>query len=139
MHPGDLLPVCVPDLDSGSLPEKANFFAGILAFFVSISIYALCCILPEFLPGFWIDYGFWGVLLPVGVYFGKTRSARLVLLALGLLLLARELGSIQWLALAALPILALYNGRRGNANIGKLFYWYYPAHLAVIYGISLLV
>ena len=32
-----------------------------------------------------------------------------------------------------------YNGQRGKYPIGKLFYIYYPLHLVVIYGISLLL
>lgn len=31
------------------------------------------------------------------------------------------------------PLLALYNGKRGECKwLGKFFYWYYPAHLAAI-------
>ena len=41
--------------------------------------------------------------------------------------------------LFAVPLLALYNGQRGKWRIGGLFYFYYPAHLAVIYGIALLL
>ena len=32
----------------------------------------------------------------------------------------------------------LYNGQRGKRRLGKLFYVYYPLHLVVIYGLSLL-
>ena len=31
------------------------------------------------------------------------------------------------------PLLSLYNGKRGDCKwIGRFFYWYYPAHMAVI-------
>ena len=33
-------------------------------------------------------------------------------------------------------LLLAYNGQRGKAKLGTLFYWYYPVHLVVIYGIS---
>ena len=56
----------------------------------------------------------------------------------GLVLLGLQHGGLQWWALAAVPLLLCYNGRRGKANLGKLFYWYYPLHLVAIYGISLL-
>lgn len=104
----------------------------------AMGVYGLCQVLPRYLPGFNIDYGFFGVLLPVLAYYGKTRGQQLVLLTLGLMLLAADSVGIQWLSLAAVPLLALYNGQRGTAPIGKLFYWYYPAHLVVIHGIGLL-
>ncbi len=101
-----------------------------------IAVYFLCRILPDLLPhtDFAIDYGIWGVLLPVLIYFDGTRG-----LVVGLILLNLDYGDIQWWALAAVPLLLAYNGQRGKASIGKLFYWYYPAHLVVIYGIGLLV
>ena len=41
--------------------------------------------------------------------------------------------------MAAVPFIALYNGKRGKRKMKYLFYIYYPAHLVVIYGLSLLV
>ena len=107
-----------------------KLFAGMmLAFF-------LCSVLPDLLPhtDYAVDYGLPGVLLPVLIYGAGTRG-----LLLGLALMALDSGGIQWFAFLAVPFLLAYNGQRGKANIGKLFYWYYPVHLVVIYGISLLV
>ena len=96
----------------------------------------LCVVLPDLLPGtdFSVDYGLSGVLLPVFIYFGGTKG-----LLSGLAIVALNHGGSQWLAFAAVPLLLLYNGRRGKVRLGRLFYWYYPLHLAVIYGISLIV
>lgn len=88
---------------------------------------------------FALDYGFWGVFLPVAVYLGRTKGERLALCAADLTLLALSLGGIQWLALLALLPMALYTGQKGRGKLGTLFYLYYPAHLLVIYGISLLL
>lgn len=110
-----------------------SFWLGLLAAFF------LCVILPDLPTGtdFDIDYGIWGVLLPLFIHTGKTQKEKLTMLALGLVLLALSYGGVQWYGLLAVPLLALYNGKRGNANIGKLFYWYYPLHLVIIQGISL--
>lgn len=98
-------------------------------------------LLPLLLPhtDYAVDYGLWGVLLPIAVYLGKTRKQKLALTAIALALLALDLGGIQWYSLLALLPLALYNGQRGKWKLKWLFYLYYPLHLAAIYGISLLV
>ena len=97
--------------------------------------------LPGLLPGtdFAIDYGFFGVMLPVLIYLGRNKWESLLLCALGLTALALAYGGIQWYGLAALPLLALYSGKRGKYKMKYLFYIYYPAHLAAIYAISLLI
>lgn len=112
---------------------------ALLALLALVSVCAICLGLPQLLKGtdFAIDYGVWGVLLPVLVYFGGSR--KLAFLTLALCLQARQLGGIQWFSLAAIPLLMCYNGRRGKGNVGKWFYVYYPLHLVVIYGISVLI
>lgn len=99
------------------------------------------CLCRLEVPGtdFAIDYGLWGVLLPIGVYYGKTKGVRVLLAALCLTGLAWELGDIQWFGLAAVPLLAMYNGQRGKGRLGRVFYLYYPLHLVVIYAIALLL
>lgn len=101
-----------------------------------VVIFFLCTVLPDLLPhtDYEVDYGLAGVLLPVLIYGAGTRG-----LLLGLFLVAMQYGGVQWLAFGAVPLLLAYNGQRGKANIGKLFYWYYPVHLVAIYGISLLI
>ena len=96
----------------------------------------LCVVLPDLWKGtdFEIDYGLAGVLLPLFIYFGGNKG-----LIAGLVILALSWGGNQWLGLLTVPLLMCYNGQRGTANIGKLFYWYYPVHLVVIYLIGILL
>lgn len=91
-----------------------------------------------------IDYGFWGIMTPVFAAFsqgkGKTGSKLPVLMMLvGLLFLGADLGGIQHFALLAIPLLLLYDGQRGKANLKYFFYIFYPVHLAVLQGIAWLV
>lgn len=113
--------------------------AGVAAAALSLgAVWFLCQVLPGLLRGtdYDVDYGIWGVLLPVLIYFGRPK---LLWCALGMGMVCLDYGGIQWLCFAALPLLALYNGQRGNRSMGKLFYLYYPLHLVVIYAIAWLL
>lgn len=97
--------------------------------------------LPHLLPNtdYSVDYGIWGVLTPVIVFAAPGKTAKLICLCVPLALLAIFGVYYQWMAFFALIPLALYNGKRGKLKMKNLFYIYYPLHLAVIYGISLLI
>lgn len=129
------LSVCLISLLDQVEKEKTSANWGKL-FAGTVLIFFLCVVLPDLLQGtdYEIDYGLAGVLLPVLIYGAGTRG-----LLLGLALTALKYGGAQWLAFLAVPLLLCYNGQRGTANIGKLFYWYYPIHLVVIYAVSLLL
>lgn len=95
----------------------------------------LICIVP--IPGtdFRVDYGFIGVLTPVVVYLVKPKWGKCLACAAMLCALGLSYGGSQWYALLSIPLLLAYNGERGTWNLKSLFYWYYPAHIAVIFGI----
>ncbi len=40
--------------------------------------------------------------------------------------------------MAAVVLMLLYNGQRGSGH-KQLFYWFYPAHVYLLYGASCLV
>lgn len=118
--------------DTGSRP---------LIFLALLGVAFVTVALPRLLPGtdFAVDYGFFGVLVPVAAYIGKTSREKLLFTACALAALAWSVGGIQWCSLAALLPLALYSGQHGKWRMKWLFYLYYPLHLAVLYGISLLL
>jgi hypothetical protein len=82
-------------------------------------------------------------MVPVFVSLAHVRKwprwAELLLLGAGLLFLAADQGGSQPYGMLALPVLALYNGQRGKANLKYFFYIFYPVHLAVLLGIAWLV
>ena len=86
-----------------------------------------------------VDYGFFGVLLPVCVYIAPTLLGKLIAAGLCLSAISYLGWQYQWLSLLTLPLLALYSGKRGKWQLKWLFYWYYPAHLVLLHGISLLL
>ena len=123
------------------------------------ALYIVTVVLPEVLKGtdFGVDYGFFGVILPVLLYLPylyirilRCRAddnkklpddrtgllldiSRYLLLALGLALIAATISlKVQiWSLLAIIPLL-LYSGRRGKLNLKYLFYIYYPVHIGII-------
>ena len=90
-----------------------------------------------------VDYGFWGIMIPVLVSFAHIRNfphwAAVLLLGCGLVLLGTEYENMQQWALLSLLILLLYSGKRGKAKMKSFFYIFYPVHLAVLQGITWLV
>ena len=121
--------------------EKQTAGAVALAVAASGVICFLSMALPALLSGstdFRIDYGIWGILLPVIIYF-SPRPYKVPATALGLLPLCLVRGGIQWWSMAAVVLLAMYSGKRGKAPLKYLFYIYYPTHLAVIHLIRLLM
>ncbi|MBQ3011913.1 MAG: hypothetical protein IJD74_00065 [Clostridia bacterium] len=122
---------------------------GALLFFGSI---AAVCALSLVLD---LDYGAEGALLPVfpalfttpktdgepPAIFNQldTKCFRILATALGTLALAIADGGIQYLGLCAIPLLFLYSEQRGRLKMKYFFYIFYPAHLLLIYAISMMI
>ena len=122
------------------LRSKKNFLSLVI-FIASICLVAFMnYVLPDLIgKGFRYDYGFTGAILPLLIYLFKDARLKFITTALGVLLLALDLGGTQWYGLLALIFLAFYDGTKGKLKIKYLFYVYYPLHLLVIYGISMLM
>lgn len=137
------------------LAEERRDAIGVLALAGALLLDAGACYgMPMLLSGtdYSIDYGFFGVLLPAICYAprifcknaddAKRRWITLACCGLGLVLVSLEIMGVlrvQWWSLAALVLLAFYNGTRGKWRMKCLFYVYYPAHLVVIWGIGSLL
>ena len=121
--------------------KKKNFFTLCLLGGTFLAICYVCVFLPQDIPHleFGVDYGIYGVLLPVLIYMGRSHREKLLLTAMGLVPMAIYYGLIQWFSLASLLLLAMYNGQRGKMKLKYLFYIYYPAHLGALYVIVVLL
>ena len=118
--------------------EKKNKVSLLCVSGVVLSVICVSLIFPVVFKenGFDIDYGFLGVLLPVAVYYSHNKTAKIISAAAVLVLMAFISGSIQFFSLLSIPLLMLYNGKRGKLNMKYVFYIFYPAHLVVIYLID---
>lgn len=97
--------------------------------------------LPMLLPetDFAVEYDFIGVILPVAIYFCRTKAQKLWICGALLALMSAFMWPGQWFGLLTIPILALYNGRRGRLPMKWIFYLYFPAHLLVLQGLAFLL
>ena len=131
----------------GILKSK-KFWTGLASVASLAFVVFFVFVLPILLKGtdFDLDYGLWGILLPVAVYYLPNRITRTVGMAILLLVRAIHytlfpiaLGPLQWFALLSVLFLALYNGERGKAKMKYVFYIFYPAHLVILYGIAIVI
>lgn len=85
-----------------------------------------------------LDYGITGACLPLIVSLvnpperGNHPYTALIGFGAGLCLLSIVMGGIQFFCLLSLPLLLLYDGKRGSKNLQLFFYLFYPAHLIII-------
>lgn len=89
--------------------------------------------------GFIIDYGVFGIFLPVIIYFAPSKKSKLIFTAIFLAVMSIFSNPIQWWALLSVLLLALYNGERGKRKMKYFFYIFYPLHLVLIYGAYILI
>lgn len=110
---------------------KPWIYVGLTALVISF----LCMGLPELLcqTDYGIDYGMIGVLIPAASYFAEKSKLKLVIFTLGLIALSVCYGGNQWFCLLAVPLLGMYNHRKGKYALKYLFHFYYPAHLCVLF------
>lgn len=84
------------------------------------------------------DYQGYGLALIVVLYLLRGSRNRQLLGMLAVTLLAKP-GRYPLSFLAALFLIWLYNGQRGEKNTGYFFYIFYPAHLLVLHLLELAV
>lgn len=90
--------------------------------------------------GFSIDYGLYGLCLPILVYFAPSKKWGLIFTSILLTVMSITSGVYyQLLSLLTIPLFILYNGERGNKKLKYVFYLFYPIHLVLIYAIMFLL
>lgn len=107
-----------------------------------------------------IDYGFYGCLLPLFFAIPNKNNLKLPLIekntkidlfekfdclplrllfaVLPLVLIAEQAVGYYYYALLSLLLLLLYSGNRGKLKLKYFFYIFYPLHLVILQGVSLI-
>ncbi|MBD5544136.1 MAG: hypothetical protein HDR01_07850 [Lachnospiraceae bacterium] len=89
---------------------------------------------------FIVDYGFFGIMIPVIVSLFDDLRKRKAAFLIGLLLLVVSMHTfIQSFCLLAVPILFLYNGKRGKYKMKFFFYIFYPLHLCLLFLVDIII
>ena len=88
--------------------------------------------------GLEFDYAFWALLFIALLWPCRGRRSRAASMLAIVLIFYPPWYSMEEFAFALLATLAVifYNGRRGLDD-HRLFYWAYPLHLAVLWGLTL--
>lgn len=93
-----------------------------------------------------MDYSIFGILISFMSYICfKNKWLRLILFSIAVLIssLYFELyihsSNCQFYSMLAIPVLLLYNGKKGKHELKYFFYLYYPLHLVILYGIQMLI
>lgn len=119
-----------------SLSKKQDTVLSVtLTLLAGVAAYLLCIHVE-------VDYGFFGIMLPVFTSLFENRKQRLVMFSACLIALCIDLTDvmmIQYWSLATIPLIATYNGERGRHGMKYFFYVFYPLHLVVLYGIQYLL
>ena len=80
------------------------------------------------------DYGAWGVLAVIASYMMKKRGASPFMNGLAIIVILTMMKDTEaFAAIIDLPLLAFYHGKKGYSHGKYFFYFFYPAHLLVLY------
>ena len=120
-----------------TLDAKEGRRSPLIAFAAVICAVALCEGLTYFKV--FLEYGRAGVLLPVLISLGNDKREQIALFLVGLVALSAVTVGMpcQWFCLFAVIPALFYNGKRGRLKLKRFFYLFYPAHLLLLYGLSL--
>lgn len=124
--------------------QNKNTKQSVLSILLFVFGVALTFFITGYLPtisNFGVDYGFFGIMIPVLVSIFDNRYLKLLFFFIGQVLLCvfGATMSIQWFCLFSCLLIFWYNGTRGKYKLKYLFYIYYPVHLAIIWLIAYFV
>lgn len=80
------------------------------------------------------DYSCYGIML-MSFFYILRGNRYLQLLTGGVMAFVQSLLSAFGAAALAFVPLSFYNGKRGKGNMKYLFYWFYPVHLLLLFGL----
>ena len=135
-----MLPIVLFLIISSVLEKK--FSANVSKLVGAIAFFLCLIIIWQASKHVKIEYGLWGVGLTIVFYVSKPfKPFDIAVVGLYMLYIWRG-SAVQLCALMSLPLILFYNGQRGfvDNTVKKIScYAFYPVHILLLYGISLLI
>lgn len=104
------------------------------------SFFIVLILVYLFTNKFTVDYGFFGVMIPVLVSVFDGLWGRKIAFAISIVLLAFSMHTpTQSFCLLAVPILFLYMGKKGTIKMKYFFYIFYPLHLCILFLLDMIL
>ena len=123
----------------------SSIFTFILIIFIAI-FFSYSKIFTNNYINIHMDYSLFGILISFMSYLSfKNKWIRIILFSISVFLcslyfeLYEHSAQGQFYSLLSIPIILLYNGKKGKYELKYFFYLYYPLHLVILYGINLLI
>lgn len=116
-----------------SINKFSNYYKNkILNFTIQFSCVLLPGLIAELIHS---DYGCWGVIYIVGFYICRnSRVCQVLIFIILYIILTNEEPGLYILTFCI--VILLYNGKRGSLNLKYFFYIFYPAHISILYLIT---
>ncbi len=111
-------------------------------FVLTLGIFFFICeVLPHINGSFYykIDYGFWGVILPMVFYIPRKKYIQVLCSIPVLLIMCFVFQDYQVWCFLSLLVIAVCNEKKGKLRLKYLFYVFYPVHFVIIYIIGLIL
>lgn len=123
----------------------SSIFTFILIIFIAI-FFSYSKIFTNNYINIHMDYSLFGILISFMSYLSfKNKWIRIILFSISVFLcslyfeLYEHSVQGQFYSMLSIPIIFLYNGKKGKYELKYFFYLYYPLHLVILYGINLLI
>ena len=112
--------------------------------FIAVIVLLIC--IDKYTTYFFSNYGIYGILLPVVLYLIKKYLNKIhiyfSIIAICICCVLMHYFTpyfYQLFGMISCCFIILYNGKKGKYNLKYLFYFFYPLHMVILYGISLLI
>lgn len=108
-----------------------------IEFIIYLVVFLIVLIFVSILD--FIDYGLLGVLLPTIFYMFRDNHIKYLISTITIAIFSVLFSTIQLFSIISIVLLYMYNGEKGKLNLKYAFYVVYPAHMILLYLISLLI
>lgn len=123
-----------------------NIIFGILSIIAAILLTIFFYWFTETYTYFYSNYGFYSIIIPVVLFIIKkylpniNHIVCIPFICFFMFLMVKHMNfQYQLWGMLACIFILLYNGKKGKLNLKYIFYFFYPLHLVLLYGIQMFI